>query len=103
MWVWGQGGASAEQDSRSVKPALIPELQEQWPPRGHDGQPWVFFGAQYMRDLPYGMLDHTKLMSCCHEWTHGWLDTCSNMFNLIFLRGPVMVAYADERMQNAWP
>ncbi len=69
VWVWGQGGASAEQDSRSVKPALIPELQEQWPPRGHDGQPWVFFGAQYMRDLPYGMLDHTKLMSCCHEWT----------------------------------
>ena len=54
VWVWGQGSASAEQDSKMVKPALIPELQDQWPPRGHDGQPWVYFGAQYMRDLPYG-------------------------------------------------
>ena len=56
VWVWGQGGASAEQDSKLVKPALIPELQDQWPPRGHDGQPWIYFGAQYMRDLPYGTL-----------------------------------------------
>lgn len=39
-----------------MKPALIPELGTQWPPCGHDGQPWAYFGAQYMRDLPYGGL-----------------------------------------------
>ena len=63
VWVWGQGGASAEQDSKLVKPALIAELEEQWPPRGHDRQPWDIFGAQYIRDLPYG---RPKLTSCSH-------------------------------------
>lgn len=59
VWVWGQGGPSAESDSAAVKPALIPELRKQWPPTGHDGQPWEFFAAQYMRDLPYGAALHT--------------------------------------------
>ena len=63
VWVWGQGGASAEQDGRLVKPALIAELEDQWPPRGHDEQPWDLFGAQYMRALPYG---RPRLASCLH-------------------------------------
>ena len=45
VWVWGQGGASAEEDSKLVKLALIAELEDQWPPRGQDGQPWQLFGA----------------------------------------------------------
>ena len=54
VWVWGQGGGSAEEDSKLVEPALIAELEDQWPPRGQDGQPWDVVGAEYMRDLPYG-------------------------------------------------
>ena len=61
VWVWGQGGASAEEDSRLVKPAHIAELADQWPPHGPDEQPWDVFGAQYMRDLPYGPPKHLHL------------------------------------------
>ena len=68
VWVWGQGGDSAEEDSKLVKPALIAELEDQWPPRGQDGQPWELFGAQYMRDLPYGQPRHLPMRLPCSSY-----------------------------------
>ncbi|CAL5222833.1 g5257 [Coccomyxa viridis] len=68
VWVWGQGGGSAEEDSKLVEPALIAELEDQWPPRGQDGQPWDVVGAEYMRDLPYGWATLVEnIMDPAHE------------------------------------
>lgn len=74
VWVWGRGRVCAEEDSRLVKLALIAELADQWPPHGHDGQPWDIFGAPYMRDLPYGppkhLLLHLLYLGACHQHHH---------------------------------
>lgn len=33
VWVFGEGGQRAFIDSAAVKPALLPELEDSWPPR----------------------------------------------------------------------
>ena len=33
VWVFGEGGPHAFIDSAAVKPALLPELEDSWPPR----------------------------------------------------------------------
>ena len=54
VWVFGEGGPQAFIRAAAVKPALIEELQGNYPPRAASGEEWVFFGNEYARDLPYG-------------------------------------------------
>jgi phenylpropionate dioxygenase-like ring-hydroxylating dioxygenase large terminal subunit len=54
VWVFGEAGPQAFIDSAAVKPALVEELAESWPPREPDGERFFLLTDQYMRDLPYG-------------------------------------------------
>ncbi|EIE25056.1 hypothetical protein COCSUDRAFT_46572 [Coccomyxa subellipsoidea C-169] len=54
VWVFGEGGSRAFIDSAAVKPALLEDLEDTYPPREKNGGEDCFFaGGHYARDLPY--------------------------------------------------